>query len=317
MYSIVIPVYKNEDSIPDLLESLARLKKQLAEPMEVVFVVDASPDKSFLLLKESLSHCPFQSKLILHSRNFGAFSAIRTGLQYGTGPFFGVLAADLQDPPSLLVQLFQSLESGHDVVIGRRDERGDPFWQRIISWFFWWFYRWVIQPEMPRGGADIFGCNETIRNHLLSLRETNTTLIGLVVWLGFNREVIPYKRRPRRYGKSTWTFQKKIQYGMNSLLAFSDFPLQIMILLGGIGLLAAFVGGGVAVLLKVFSSVHLPSATGQLLTIIFFGGINSMGIGIVGSYVWRTFENTKERPMALVVTVEEYPAPDIDTKPIT
>jgi glycosyltransferase involved in cell wall biosynthesis len=302
MYSIVIPVYKNEASVPDLLLTLDGISKRLNSALEVVFVVDGSPDESFQRLAAQLPNVPFKSKLIALSRNFGSFSAIRVGLQKATGPYFAVMAADLQEPADLIVAFFDELAKDEaDVVVGTRVSRDDPFLSRLGSQLFWFFYRRFVQPELPRGGIDIFGCNAAFQRELLKLEESHSSLVGLVVWLGFRRKAIPYKRRRREHGRSAWTLTKRMRYLADSSFSFSDLPIKVLLWLGSAGLLISVVFSMILLWSRLTGRIQVPGYSPIVLTIIFFGSINLVCLGIVGAYVWRVYENTKKRPGAVVL----------------
>ena len=183
MFSVVIPVYRNAESLPELVSVLAKTDQETSrrfkEPLEAVFVVDGSPDDSYVLLRRLLPKAPFASQLLLHSRNFGSFPAIRTGLKFATGPFFGMIAADLQEPPELLVSFLGALAADEcDIVIAKRVGREDPAVSRFLSKIFWDFYRLLVMPEIPAGGVDLFACNEAVCNELISFDETNSSLVG-------------------------------------------------------------------------------------------------------------------------------------------
>ena len=311
MLSIVIPVYRNAESIPDLIAALSAVAHQAAENFdcatEVVFVVDGSPDNSYALLAQALPGAPFASQLLLHSRNFGSFAAIRTGLHASRGDHFGVIAADLQEPPELVLCFLEKLYSGDcDVVVGCRENRQDPRCSRIASNLFWKLYKKFIIHEIPEKGVDVFGCNTVFRDRLLQLGEANSSLVGLIYWLGFRRGEVLYERRMRQHGKSAWTFKKKINYLLDSIFSFTDLPIKLLTLFGLIGVLASILLGFAVVLAKVFGNIPVPGYAATVLTVIFFGGLNSLGLGIVGAYAWRTFENTKGRPLAVVMTAQQF-----------
>ena len=209
--SLIIPVYRNEASLPDLLAALRDLDRQLGDRLEVVFVVDGSPDRCFEILRERLPVQPFSATLVLLSRNFGSFAAVRAGLAQATGRFFAVMAADLQEPPELVLRMQQVLAPGDmDVVVAQRTLRHDPLWQRWQAQLFWALYRRYVVPEMPPGGVDIFACNRAFRDALLALPESRSSLIAQIFWLGFRRAIVPYERLPRRHGESSWTWRKKL-----------------------------------------------------------------------------------------------------------
>src|SRR2546423_9638289 len=231
--SIIIPVYCNEDSLGSLLAFLDSLVGRTEATLEVVFVVDGSPDNSFEILRDRLPQARFRSQLLFLSRNFGSFSAIAAGLSAARGDFFAVLAADLQEPPELALKFFQALASGDcDIVLGKREARHDPWLTALSSRLFWFLYRKLVQRQMPKGGVDVFGCNDLARQQLLMLNESNSTLVGLLMWVGFRRCTISYTRAARPHGKSAWSFRRKFRYLKDSVFAFSDLPVRILGFLG-------------------------------------------------------------------------------------
>lgn len=302
MNSIIIPVYKNEENIPHLLTALEKLNGCI-DNLEVVFVIDGSPDKSAELLKSSLPNCNFSSQLLLLSKNFGSFAAIRVGLEAAQGERFAVMAADLQEPPELVQQFFSTLqqETDIDIVIGVRKKRSDPTKSKFASSLFWFFYRKLVMPEMPPGGVDIFGCNKVFRDNLLLLEEAHSSLIGLIFWMGFNRKMIEYVRQPRLHGKSAWTLIKKWNYLKDSIFSFTDRPVQLLSVVGFIGVLISGCMGICIFIAKLLGWIQTPGYSATILTIIFFGTLNVLGLGIVGTYAWRTYENTKKRPLSLIM----------------
>lgn len=307
MYSLVIPVYKNEGSIPELLRALEGLAAQLPGELQVVFVVDGSPDRSAEVLERSLAGRAFDARLVLLSRNFGAFAAVRAGLLEARGPLFAVMAADLQEPTELILEFFRVLESEPvDVTIGTRESRDDPLPSRFASRAFWWFYRRFVQAEMPPGGVDVFGCNLVFRDRLAELGESNSTLVGLLFWLGFRRKLIPYQRRARQHGRSAWTFARKLRYLVDSVFAFSDLPVRLLVGLGGLGLVFSVVFGALVLVARMSGLIAVPGYAATVLVITFFAGLNALGLGIIGSYVWRAFENTKGRPQAVVMARTDF-----------
>ncbi|GAB2728767.1 glycosyltransferase family 2 protein [Comamonas sediminis] len=300
MFSIVIPVYKNEASLPRLISALAELKNSIQCELEVVFVVDGSPDNSFGLLRESLHTLPFATQLLLHSRNFGSFAAIRTGLKAARGDFFGVMAADLQEPPELMISFAEALQKDEcDVVVGTRTGRDDPFLSRIASQAFWSLYRKYVVKDMPSGGVDVFGCNRQFRDELLQLQESRSSLVALIFWLGFRRKLIDYSRQARQEGVSGWTFRKKLDYMLDSIFAFSDAPIRALLRLGFIGCLISVLLMVMVFVAKIVGDIPVPGYTATLLVVLFFGALNMFSLGIVGTYAWRTYENSKQRPLAV------------------
>jgi len=307
LYSLIVPVYNNSESIDALLEVSGTLNGQLEGKLELVFVVDGSPDDSWAQLNAKLPGCSFRSRLLLHSRNFGAFAAIRTGMEYASGPLFSVMAADLQEPPELVLTFFKELKEGNcDVVFGCRESREDPGLSRLFSALFWGFYRKFIIKEMPPGGVDIFGCNLVVRNQVIRLSEANSSLIAQLFWVGFVRKMCPYGRRKREAGKSAWTFRKKMNYLLDSVFSFTDLPIKVFLLIGLLGMLVSITVGTVALVAKLAGLIQVSGYTGLILTVSFFGATTILGLGIVGAYAHRTFENSKQRPLSIVMKDDSY-----------
>jgi glycosyltransferase involved in cell wall biosynthesis len=225
MLSLIVPVYKNEANIPSLLKAIRGIREKTQGSFEAVFVVDGSPDRSFLVLRSQLPTAGFDSQLIALSRNFGAFAAIRAGLAEAKGDHFVVMAADLQEPPELVLDMHQALQAGTcDVAYGERVGRNDPWLTRQLSMIFWGLYRRFVAPDIPRGGVDIFGCNAMVRDQILLLSERNSSLVGLLFWIGFRRQSFPYRRARREIGVSAWTFAKKWKYMQDSIFSFPTYP---------------------------------------------------------------------------------------------
>lgn len=300
-YSVIIPVYKNEASISRLLQTLEEINANLENQLEAVFVVDGSPDQSYALLKKGIYELNFPAQLLAHSRNFGSFPAIRSGLMAARGDFFGVMAADLQEPPELLVEFFKALAADEcDVAIGTRIGRNDPFFSRFTSGLFWGIYRRLVMPEMPEGGVDVFGCNRLFREQLLKLEESRSSLIALIFWLGFRRKIVGYERQLRQEGQSAWTFRKKLDYMMDSIFAFTDYPIRLLMRIGSIGSVLLILLGIVVLFAKLSGTIDVPGYAATMLVILFLGALNLFGLGLVGTYAWRAYENTKQRPLSIV-----------------
>lgn len=302
-YSTVIPVYKNEESIPRLFDALEQLNQSLDHVMEVVLVVDGSPDQSYAIIKDLMTSSNFPVQLIGHSRNFGSFAAIRTGLKAAKGKFFGVIAADLQEPICLLEGFFKSLQADEcDVALGRRESRVDAKLDSFFSNTFWWAYRKFIIPEMPKGGVDVFGCNQVFRDELLKLEEAHSSLISLIFWLGFRRKEIPYQRLERQEGKSSWTFAKKFEYMTDSIFSFTNLPVKLLTRVGVLGLIGSLSLAIYILFGRLSGAIDVSGYSTTMIVILTLGSLNLVGLGVVGSYAWRAFENSKSRPLAITST---------------
>lgn len=306
-YSLIIPVYRNEGSIPSLLDAIIDLDRQLDHQLEVVFVVDGSPDQSYARLHDGLQSMALDAKLISLSRNFGSFAAIREGLLHARGEFAAVMAADLQEPPELIPRFFEALaDDSADIVFGTRESRQDPWVSKIFAALFWSLYRKFVQPDMPVGGVDVFALNRKLLSRLTSFNEANSSLLGLLFWMGGRRAFVPYARQERQHGKSAWTFSKKFNYLLDSVFAFTDAPIRALLTLGGLGMAVSALLSVLVLIAKLSDLVAVPGYAGTMLAILFFGGLNALGLGLVGNYAWRAYENTKQRPLSIALTTESF-----------
>ena len=304
MLSLVIPVYKNEANLPRLFSELEALATRVPDPLEVVFVVDGSPDASLDILRKRLPSWPVRSQLVELSRNFGSFPAIAAGMRYGRGEYFAALAADLQEPPELILEFHRLLQSGlADIVFGHRASRADAWSSQATSDWFWRLYRRFVVKDMPRGGIDVFGCTREVRDRLVELKELNTNLIALLFWLGFRRAFVPYDRLARQEGRSAWTMRKKLRYAFDSVFNFTDLPIKALLLLGIGGTTAAVLAGVTVFVAWLFGQIPVLGYTPLMLVISFFGGLTALGLGIIGQYLWLSLQNARGRPSFVVKSI--------------
>jgi len=306
--SLIIPVYRNEANMADLIAALTSLDETLGGGLEVVFVIDGSPDMSGAILAEALPRLPFPAKLAFHSRNFGSFAAVRTGLELAEGDVIAGMAADLQEPPELIVSFFDLLQRDEaDIVLGVRNRRADPPLTALLSNMFWWAYRRFVQPAMPRGGVDVFACNAKVRDVLLTIAEPNSSLIAQLFWVGFRRKFVAYDRRARTKGRSGWSWSRRLRYMFDSIISFSDLPILALLWVGAFGCVVSVLLGIATAIGRIAGVIAEPGYTSLLLTVLFFGSAILVAQGIIGCYVWRAFENTKNRPLQIVTQVIKAP----------
>jgi glycosyltransferase involved in cell wall biosynthesis len=307
MLSIVIPVFRNENNIDRLVQELERIAAIAPMPVEVVAVVDGSPDRSLELLQGALPRAAFSSVLVSLSRNFGAFNAVRCGLEQAAGDYIAVLAADLQEPADLALTFLDILRRDQaDIAFATRSTRDDPWFDEISSRVFWALYRRWVLPELPPGGVNAVGCTRMVRDRLLQLREPTTNLIALFFWLGFRRAYVPYDRQRRRDGRSAWTLAKKLRYGFDSLFSFTDLPIRLLLLLGVVGTVTAVVFAALLLSASLAGRITVPGYAPTVLIVTFFGSITSLGLGILGQYVWLILQTTRGRPGYVVESTESF-----------
>lgn len=308
--SLVVPVYRNAESIAALIEAIEGIAERVEGGLEAVFVVDGSPDDSHARLLQGLAGRGLPARVVAHSRNFGSFAAIRTGMSLARGARLAVMAADLQEPPELVVEFLSRLASGDvDVVAGERasrDDRGDT-----ASKLYWRLYRRFVLGDIPADGVDVFACTAAVRDVVCSMESVHTSLVAQLFWVGFRRELVPYDRRPSP-GASGWTLRRKLRYLSDSVFAFTDLPVRVLWALGLVGLMLAVLVALLVLVARLAGTITVPGYAPTILVIVFFASLNLLGLGIIGSYVWRSYETAKGRPGAIVRDVMELPGVELD-----
>jgi glycosyltransferase involved in cell wall biosynthesis len=306
-FGIVIPVYKNEETIDLLVNALSSVRTEIRHQLTVVFVIDGSPDRSEQMLRWKLPKANFASLLVTHSRNFGSFAAIRTGLSECPSEFIAVMAADLQEPIDWVEQALLILaEDKADVCLGVRESRRDPLKDRLAAQLFWGIYRRLVMPSLPRGGVDVFAVSQRVSRVLTGLQESNTSLIGQLMWAGFRRLELPYSRQARAAGVSAWTFRKKVRYMLDSIFAFTDLPVSLITGTGVVGLCIAGIYGLVVAVSRLTGQIEEAGFAAVVTAILFSACLNLISVGIIGQYVYRTYENSKRRPTSIQSGVSRF-----------
>lgn len=300
--SLVVPVYKNEGNIPELIQTINEsVVNETPGATEVVFVVDGSPDRSRELLRTALPQQTWPSQLLTHSRNFGSICAMRTGIAAARGSVIAIMAADLQEPPDLIAKFWEIIERDEtDIAFGQRIDRHDSWASKLPAQIFWGLYRRLVFADVPTGGVDVFAINARVKETLLTISEPNSSLIAQLMWVGFRRTFVPYVRQSRRVGRSAWTFGRKLNYMVDSFVAFTDLPIMIQIWLGAFGLVVSGTVGLIVLIARLGGWITLAGYTPIMLLLAFGFSVLLMSQGILGLYLWRTFENTKRRPLSVV-----------------
>lgn len=307
--SIVVPVYHNEASLADLLsefQSLARRNPQ--DHFEFIFVDDGSRDNSFETLQTLLQQEP-RMRAIKLSRNFGSNAAILAGLNDASGEAIAVIAADLQDPPELIHEMLTYWRQGRKVALAARKGRGDPGVTSLTSDVFYGLFRRFAIKSMPERGFDFFLIDRQVCDLVKGIQENNAYLMGLILWLGFDPAVIYYDRRQREkhYGRSMWTYAKKLKYFIDSFVAFSYMPLRATSLIG-IGLsILGLCYAIVVILARLFWGIHAEGWASLMVVLLVVSGVQMTMIGILGEYMWRNLDETRRRPRFVVERIIGHP----------
>ncbi|EJM01469.1 glycosyl transferase [Pseudomonas sp. GM102] len=299
--SIVVPVYFNEGSLPDLFSKLLYIEQLLNQQdmlLELIFVDDGSQDNSLNLLRQFVIARP-GSKVIKLSRNFGAISAVKTGLNYITGDCFLFLAADLQDPPELIPEMVSRWKNGTKYIICERTDRQDPLGSKIFSAVYYKLLRKFVMASYPKNGFDLALMDAQLLPYLKdSGKHINFPLFPF--WLGFTPEKIPYVRVAREHGKSRWTFGKKWKLLIDSIFSFSFAPVRLISAIGLIVSLGSFAYGTVVVLSALFGKVEVPGFATLATLVSFLLGLIIVMLGVMSEYIWRIFDEVNRHPHAVI-----------------
>lgn len=296
--SFVIPVFRNEGSIIPTYEKLVDFLSPLQLEQEFIFVNDGSDDGSIEELLE-LYQKDSGVKVISFSRNFGQVPAIIAGLKEVSGDGVVIMSADLQEPIELIGEMIAKWKAGNEIVIGHRMDREDGFIANTASTFFYKMMQYV-NPKMPKGGFDFMLVDKKALQVLNQIDERNRFFQGDVLWLGFNTAFIPYSRLKRTIGKSQWTLAKKMKYFIDGLLNTSYVPIRLMSLLG---ICFSFFGFLYAIVIAYNRFIHNTPFTGWapiMILMLIIGGLIMLMLGVIGEYVWRTYDETRKRPLYVI-----------------
>jgi len=301
--SVVIPVYYNADVLTETHSTLKRVLEEHAAKFdyEMIFVDDGSKDESYRVMQEISAIDP-KVKLVKLSKNHGAYVAILSGMNYATGDAVVFLAADLQDPPELIPQMYDEWALGNkrDLVLCVRQSRSDPFFSKLFSAAFYKIFRALVLPEYPKTGFDLCMINKQQAKILVDMDEKNSHLTVQIIWLGFGRRFLNYHRRERKHGKSRWSFFKRLKLAFDTFFGFSARPLRIASFIGMLTWVPAVLLALYIILRKIILDAPLFGTPALIASIFVTGGVIFLSIGIVGEYLWRNFDATRKRPTFIV-----------------
>ncbi len=303
--SIIIPVYFNEGNLIPLYKDMEeKVLKILDCNYEIVFIDDGSADNSYSVLCE-LQKNHSHIKIVKLSRNFGSHSAILAGFSYCTGDAAVIKAADLQEPSELILDMYESWKKGNKVVLAVREGREESVGTKIFAKAYYGLTRKFALPDMPKGGFDCCLIDRKVIKALDMMDEKNTSIMGQILWCGFKRDVIYYVRKAREIGTSKWTLKKKLNLVYDTLFGFSYAPIKFLTIIGTIFALVAVIWGIVILISRIAGSIDVTGWTAMMLLILFSSGLILFGMGIIGEYLWRTFDAARNRPPYIVDEVRD------------
>jgi len=299
--SVVVPVYKEEANIRPFLQRVEAVMKKVGTSYEIIFSLDPSSDNTEGVIMEEINRNP-NIKLIVFSRRFGQPAATMAGIFSCSGENCVVIDVDLQDQPELIEQMYAKLNEGYEVVYAkRRSRRGETLIKRIISHIGYLVINKLSDVQIPRNTGDFRIMTRRVIEELRRLNENHGFLRGLVAYVGFKQAFIEYDRDERYVGKGNYNrLTGSLKIGLNGLISFSSRPLQIMSIVGLLLAGFSFLLGGWYVFQKVIGMNLTPGLSTTVLVVTCFSGVQLFGLGLIGEYVGRIYDEVKRRPMYIV-----------------
>ena len=303
-YSLIIPIYNEEETIPELYRRVSDVMDSLDDSVELILINDGSRDQSLNLMRE-LQERDARVCYISFARNFGHQAAVTAGLNFARGQVIVVLDADLQDPPELIPKMIESWQAGYHVVYAQRTKRKKESWfKRLTAYVFYRLLRRLADVDIPADTGDFCLMDRQVVDVLNSMPERNRYIRGLRAWIGFRQTAVKFERDPRFAGEVKYTFKKSLALAVNSLVSFSKIPLRISTYLGLFSALIALL----MALLVLYWRLQQPDSpvTGLatiLIAVFFLGSVQLISIGILGEYVGRIYEEVKGRPAYTIAEI--------------
>ncbi|MEI7595866.1 MAG: NAD-dependent epimerase/dehydratase family protein [Bacteroidota bacterium] len=291
----IIACYKDEQAIPIMYERLVKMFNEMKIRYEIIFVNDCSPDNSEQII-ENLCAIDNNVVCISHSRNFGSQSAFLSGMEIATGDGIVLMDGDLQDPPEIIPQFYNKWIEGYDVIYGVRVKREMPFIMDKIYKLFYRIFKSVSYIKIPVDAGDFSLIDKKVANEIVKLPETEVFLRGLRAWVGFKQTGVEYVRPERMFGVSTNNWRKNINWAKKAIFSFSFLPIEFMSYLGFFLTVLSFLALIAQIVMK-WVYPDLPHGVPSIIVLIlFFGGVQLLSLSLIGEYVSKIFEETKNRP---------------------
>ncbi len=307
-YSIVAPVFNEEETLPVFYQRTRAVMDQLDGECELILVFDGSRDRSPAIGRELRAQDP-RVKIINFSRNFGHQIAISAGIDYAEGDAVVIIDSDLQDPPEVILQLVEKWKQGFQVVYAQRAKRkGETFFKLFTAAFFYRLIRRLASIEIPPDTGDFRLIDRQVVLALRRLREHHRFMRGLSVWVGFKQTGVLYERQERFAGTTQYPFRNMLKFAVDAITGFSYIPLQLATTIGlwisGLALLSIPI---VAILRFEFGNEFFGGQATTLISVLFLGGVQLIFLGIIGEYLGRIYDEVKNRPLYIVTEAPPKP----------
>lgn len=303
--SVLIPMYNEEKNIDMLFQRLIPVLKSLNMSYEIVCVNDGSRDSTLQKLTLASIQYP-EIKIINFARNFGKEAAMTASLDFSKGKCAVPIDSDLQDPPELIKQMVEKWKEGFDVVHAVRSTRqGETFFKKTTARIFYKFINFLSEVPVPPNVGDFRLMDRRVVNAVRTLGERNRFMKGIFAWVGFSQTSIYYDREPRYMGSTKWNYWKLWNFALDGILMFSSMPLKIWSYIGFFISTLAFTYAFFLITRTMILGIDVPGYASTIVTGLFLGGIQLIGLGVIGEYIARIYIESKGRPIYIVSEIYE------------
>lgn len=311
-YSIIVPMFNEEEVIEFTYDRLKQVMDGTEEPYELIFVNDGSHDRTVELITMICNFDP-SVRLINFSRNFGHQIAISAGMDYAQGEAIVVIDADLQDPPEVILEMIAKWKEGYEVVYGKRLKRkGETLFKKATAKIFYRTMRIMTNVDIPVDTGDFRLIDRKVCDVLRGLKEKNRFVRGLVSWIGFRQTMVEYEREERFAGETKYPLKKMISFAVDGITSFSHKPLKIATYVGFTLSIGSFLYLIVVIFQKLFTGSTVAGWASIVAVNLLFNGIILMLLGLIGEYIGRIYDESKNRPLYIVRDVQGYSGPKGD-----
>jgi polyisoprenyl-phosphate glycosyltransferase len=300
LISIVIPMYYEEEVAIECYDRLKSVMEDNNIRYEFIFVNDGSKDKTLDILT-GIANLDSQAKIVNFARNFGHQTAVTAGVDFAAGDAIVIIDADLQDPPEVIPTLISKWKEGYEIVYAKRKKRsGETKFKLLTAKYFYKFLNYMSDIDIPKDTGDFRIIDRKVADVFKSMTERNRFVRGMFSWVGFNQTFIEYERDERFAGETKYPLKKMIKFASDGIIAFSTKPLKLVMTLGFFSVLVSFLVLVYAISIKLFGREVETGWASIMVAITFFSGVQLLGMGIVGEYIARIYDESKNRPIYIV-----------------
>ena len=304
-FTVVAPIFNELENIPELYQRVRDVMDRTGEPWELILTDDGSTDGSTEVMRKLAENDP-RVRPVIFARNFGHQIAVTAGVDFSRGEAVIIIDADLQDPPEVMLDLIAKWREGYEMVYAVREERqGETWFKRTTASLFYRLIYRITDVKIPLDTGDFRLMDRKVVQVMQQMREKHRFLRGMSAWVGFRQVGVAYKRQPRYAGETKYPFKKMFKLALNAITSFSYFPLQLATFIGFIAAGLSVLAIPVVAILRLITGTALLGQATTLIIVLFLGGVQLISLGIIGEYIGRIYDETKNRPLYIVAEAPE------------